>query len=103
MPAGLLVRLLPADDSIILLTMPPPNYRMSHLNHLSSLPPSLHFLSNREFTVTSPAPLKPPSLPTLPPEQVRICRSRNASRRSGVGNHWLTGHQRHVRDYKVRE
>ena len=34
--------------------------------------------------------------------QVKIARSQNKTRRHGLGNHWVTGHQKLIKHYKVR-
>ena len=49
--------------------------------------------------------LQPSSLTPLlyPPfTQVKIARSQNKTRRHGLGNHWVTGHQKLIKHYKVR-
>ena len=38
-------------------------------------------------------------LPTA--SQVKIARSQNKTRKGGLGNHWVTGHQKLIKNYKV--
>ncbi len=39
--------------------------------------------------------------PCIMVPQVKVARSQNKTRRHGLGNHWVTGHQRLIRNYKV--
>lgn len=47
-------------------------------------------------------PLPAAYCPLLPLDaaQVKVARSQNKTRRHGLGNHWVTGHQRLIKHYK---